>query len=169
MLQLSRIESVNFSQKFFIFHNMLFTLNQKPRDYNFLNLGSAMKHEKMMSAIKSAIENLENSMKALVNRDEKASLNHVWHASADTEYALFLFSIIIPQEESESSSWKSSFHAKQMEIGSALALAQELLEEATKKIEADELNEAYKKTWMAQRYLLEAQQNFEKRRKTEGR
>jgi len=127
-----------------------------------------MKHEKMMSAIESAIKNLENSMKALVNRDEKETLNHVWHAAADSEYALFLFSIM-HQEESEGSSWKSSFHVKQVEIGPALALAQELLEEAIKNIEANELNEAYKKTWMAQRYLLEAQQIFEKRQRAEGR
>jgi len=127
-----------------------------------------MKHEKMVSAIKSAITKLENSMKALVNRDEKGTLNHIWHAAADTEYALFLFSIM-HQEESEDSSWKSSFHVKQVEIGPNLALAQELLEEAIKNIEADELNDAYKKTWMAQRYILEAQQIFEKRRRAEGR
>jgi hypothetical protein len=125
-----------------------------------------MKDEKMMSAINSAIKSLENSMKALVERDEKAVLNHVWHAAADSEYALFLFSIL-HQEESEGSTWKSSFHMKQVEAGSALALARELLEEAVKHIEADELNEAYKNTWMAQRYLLEAQQAFEKRQKSE--
>lgn len=127
-----------------------------------------MKNEKMMSAITSAIKNLENSMKTLVDRDEKGTLNHAWHAAADSEYALFLFSIM-HQEESEGSSWKSSFHVKQVEIGPALALAQELLEEAIKNIEANELNEAYKKTWMAQRYLLEAQQIFEKRQRVEGR
>ncbi len=126
-----------------------------------------MKHEKMMSAIKSAIENLENSMKALAERDEKTMQNHVWHAAADTEYALFLFSIR-HQDESEDSSWKTSFHVKQMEIGPALALAQELLEEAVKNMEADELKEAYKKTWMAQHYLLEAQKIFEKRQRAEG-
>jgi hypothetical protein len=56
-----------------------------------------------------------------------------------------------------------------VEAESALALAQELLEEALRNIEADELNEAYKNTWTAQRYLLEAQQTFEKRQKSEGR
>lgn len=112
-----------------------------------------MEQGKLIKAVTSAISNLEDSAKALVEKNEKDVLGHVWQAAADSEYALFLFSFTQP-EGSEGSSWKSSFHLKKVEIGPAVVLAQDLLEEAKKSIEKDDLHEAYKKTWMARGYLL---------------
>jgi len=112
-----------------------------------------MEREKAIRAISSAISNLEDSAKALVEKNEENLLGHVWQAAADSEYALFLFSFMQP-EGFESSSWKSSFHLKNVEIGPAIVLAQDLLQEAKKSIEKNELHEAYKKTWMARGYLL---------------
>ena len=112
-----------------------------------------MKQGKLIKAITSAISNLEDSAKALVEKNERGVLGYVWQAAADSEYALFLFSFMQP-EGSEGSSWKSSFRLKKVEIGPAVVLAQDLLKEAKKSIEKNDLREAYKKTWMARGYLL---------------
>ena len=122
-----------------------------------------MEQEKLIKAIASAISNLENSIEALVKRDEKGVLSYVWRAAADSEYTLFLFSLM-HREELEGSSWKSSFHPKKGEVGPALACAQDLLKEAKESIEANDSHEAHKKTWMARGYLLKVQDIFEKRR-----
>jgi len=119
-----------------------------------------MKQEKAIRAIDSAISNLEDSAKDLVEKNEKGMLGHVWQAAADSEYALFLFSFMQP-EGFEGSSWKSSFHLKKVQIGPAVVLAQNLLKEAKKNIEKDDLHEAYKKTWMARGYLLKIWNMFQ--------
>ncbi|MFQ5999258.1 MAG: hypothetical protein ACE5J6_00635 [Candidatus Bathyarchaeia archaeon] len=123
-----------------------------------------MKQENILEALTSAINYLEDSMGALVEKNEKELTRFVWKASADLEYALFLFSII-HQDETESSSWKLDPHSKQVEIGPSLMLAQDLLKEAKHSFEADELHEAYKKTWMARGHLLRVHDFFEKKRR----
>jgi len=120
--------------------------------------------QKIIEAIKSAINHLESSMKALVNRDKNEVADSVWRAAADLEYANFLFSIII-QDESESSSWKLDTRSKQVEIGPLLMSAQDLLRDAEKGLGVGELRETYKKTWMARGYLLKVQGILEKRRR----
>jgi len=112
-----------------------------------------MRQKKIMAAITSAIDHLENSMKALVKKDEPEVAGSVWKAAADLEYALFLFSLA-QQEESERSSWKMESPLKQAEVGPILVSAQDLLKEAKSSIDVGELWEAYKKTWMARGHLL---------------
>ena len=123
-----------------------------------------MKHQqKIIEAIKSAINHLESSMKCLVNRDENGVAGAVWRAAADLEYANFLFSVM--QDESESRSWKLDLRSKQVEIEPLLVSAQDLLREVEIGLDVSELREAYKKTWMARGYLLKVQEILEKRRK----
>lgn len=116
-----------------------------------------------MKAIKSAINHLESSMKALVNENEKEVADSVWRASADLEYANFLF--FITQDEPETRSWKLDSRSKQGEIGPFLVSAQDLLKEAESSLDVNEPHDAYKKTWMARGYLLKVQGKMEKRRK----
>jgi len=123
-----------------------------------------MKRENLIEAIASATNHLENSMKALAEKNEKELMRLVWRAAADLEYALFLFSLL-PKDETESSSWKPDPHSKQVEIGSALMSARDLLREAKGSFEADEIHEAHKKTWMARGHLLRVHDFFEKRRR----
>jgi len=118
---------------------------------------------KIVEAIKSAINHLENSMKALVNGDENRVSDSVWRAAADLEYANFLFAIM--QDSSESRSWKLDLRSKQVEIGPLLMSAQDLLKEAESSLGISELQEVYKKTWMARGYLLKVQEILEKKRK----
>ncbi len=127
-----------------------------------------MEHkQKIIEAVKSAINHLESSTQALVNRDENGVAGSVWRAAAELEYANFLFSII--QDESQSRSWKLDPRSKQVEIEPLLVSAQDLLKEAENVLDVRELHEVYKKTWMARGYLLKIQEILEKRRKKGGK
>jgi len=119
--------------------------------------------QRIIEAVKSAINHLERSVKALMDRDEKGVVTSVWRAAADLEYANFLFSIM--QDESGSRSWKVDLGSKQMEIGPLLVSAQDLLKEAESGLNINELHEAYRKTWIARGYLLKVQGILDKRQK----
>ena len=121
-----------------------------------------MKQENIFKAITSAIAHLEDSMEALVKKDEKKVAHFAWRAASDLEYALFLFSLM-HQDETESSSWKLNPKSKQIEIEPLLISAQDLLKEAKNSFEADELHEAHKKTWMARGQLLRVHDLLEKK------
>jgi hypothetical protein len=122
-----------------------------------------MEQQKNISdALTSAISHLENSMKALVNKDENEVMTSVWKSAADLEYANFLFSI--PREKQKNHSWKLDLRSKQVEIGPLLVSAQDLIKEAKSKLDADGL-EAYKKTWMARGYLLKVSDILQKAQK----
>jgi len=122
--------------------------------------------EKLNKAVASAVDNLEEAIKALIKGDERETLRRVWRAAADSEYALFLLSINSNTNPEKSHSWKFSQNPKNVETGPALTLAQELLEEAEGNIRTDNLQEAHRKTWMARGYILGVQEIFEKRRKS---
>ena len=113
-------------------------------------------------ALTSAISHLENTMKALANKDENKVMTSVWKSAADLEYANFLFSI--PRDKPKNSSWKLDLRSKQVEIEPLLVSAQDLIEEARSKLDADGL-EAYKKTWMARGYLLKVSDILQKAQK----
>jgi hypothetical protein len=122
-----------------------------------------MEQQKNISdALTSAISHLENTMKALVNKDENKVMTSVWKSAADLEYANFLFSI--PREKQKNHSWKLDLRSKQLEIGPLLVSAQDLIKEAKNKLDADGF-EAYKKTWMARGYLLKVSDILQKAQK----
>lgn len=123
-----------------------------------------MKHENILEAIKSAMAQLENSVEALVKKDETKVVYFTWRAASDLEYALFLFSLM-HQDETDSSSWKLNPQSKQVEIGPLLASAQDLLKEAKNSFETNDIYEAYKKTWMARGHLLRLHDFLEKKRR----
>jgi len=124
-----------------------------------------METEKLIEVLASAANNLEGAMKALIKGDERETLRQVWRAAADSEYALFLFSINSNTSPEDSHPWKISLNPKSMEMGPALTLAQELLKETEGNIKTGDFLEAHRKTWMARGYLLEVQGIFEKRRR----
>jgi len=123
-----------------------------------------MKRENILENITSAINHLEESMKALVEKNQEEVTLLVWKAAADLEHALFLFSLM-HQEETLSASWKLNSPSKQVEVGPTLVLAQDLLKEARNSFEAEKFHEAHKKTWMARGYLLRIHEFFEKMRR----
>jgi len=123
-----------------------------------------MNRQKILSAITSAIDYLENSMKLLSNKKEEETSNMVWQASSDIEYCLFLLSLLY-SNEAESLSLKSKSSSKQMEIQPTLTSALNILKEAKRSVENNDLAKAYEKTWQARSYLSKVQKIFEKNRK----
>lgn len=124
-----------------------------------------MHTDKIAEAIASALNHLENSMKALANQNESAVGDSVWRAAAETEYALFLLSLT-HQSEYSSSSTKHSSLAKQTEVRPFLTTAQNLLKEAKESLIERIIEEAHEKTWDARGYILKAWDLLEKKRKT---
>jgi len=124
------------------------------------------KQKSITEALTSATSHLENSMKALVNKDENRVMASIWKAAADLEYTNFLFSIT--RDKPKSSSWKLDLRSKQVEIRPLLVSAQNLIKEAKNDLDADGLLEAYKKTWMARGYLLKVSDILQKAQKNQG-
>jgi len=121
------------------------------------------KQKSIIEALTSAINHLENSMKAQVNKDENKVTSSVWKAAADLEYANFLFSIT--QDKPKSHSWKLNLPSKQVEITPLLTSAQDRIKEAKNDLDTDGLLKAYKKTWMARGYLLKVSDILQKAQK----
>jgi hypothetical protein len=124
------------------------------------------KQKSITEALRSATSHLENSIKALVNKDENRVIVSVWKAAADLEYTNFLFSIV--RDNPRNSSWKLDMRSKQVEIGTLLMSAQNLIKKAKNDLDADGYLEAYKKTWMARGYLLNVSDVLQKAQKNRG-
>ena len=120
--------------------------------------------KKITKAVLSAMKHLENSRKSITENNENVLANHVWKASAEVEYALFLFSIL-QQNEHQNHSWKVDLKSKQLEVAPVIMSTQELLKKAKISFENGDLLEAHKKIWIARGYLLKVQNFLEKKRK----
>jgi hypothetical protein len=121
-------------------------------------------NKKMVKALKSAITYLDNSMLAMDKKDDGLLTDSVWHAAAELEYALFLFSISI-QNEIDKSKWKLNPKFKKAEVGPTLITVQELLNEAEKCMKNEKLLDAYKSTYIARNYMLKVQKDFAKKKR----
>jgi hypothetical protein len=109
--------------------------------------------ERIINAIKKAISNLECTMDALISRRGEVEQT-IWQAAAETEYAVFLLSLL---QKSENHPWKTELEKiGEVEVGPALITAQDLLKEAEKGF-MDNFEEAYRKAWAARQYILAAQ------------
>ena len=124
-----------------------------------------MQTQKLSKTVTSALAYIEDAIDIQTKGNEEKVMQLTWRAASDLEYGLFLFSLRNP-EETRSSSWKLP-PIKQPKIESMLASTQDLLKEATKNVEADNLKEAHKKMWIARGQLLRVHDFFEKKyRKT---
>jgi non-homologous end joining protein Ku len=124
-----------------------------------------MQTQKLSKTVTSALAYIEDAIDRQAKGNEEKVMQLTWRAASDLEYGLFLFSLRYP-EETRSSSWKLP-PIKQPKTESLLASTQDLLKEATKNVEADNLKEAHKKMWIARGQLLRIHDFFEKKhRKT---
>ena len=119
-------------------------------------------NEKVSNALKSAVAHLENSISALNKNDENLFANSLWHVAAELEYALFLFSIMFPDENSLSS-WKRKSELK-IEVGSMLVEVKNLLNEAKKFVLDGRLLDAYRSAYIARHYMLKVQEDLAKKK-----
>ena len=125
-----------------------------------------MHKEKIVKAVDSAMAYLINAVDSHTKGNEEKVVNLTWKASSDLEYALFLFAFESPKKILKSS-WKLS--SKQTDIESTLIFTLKTLKEAVKNLDRDELDEAYKKTWISKGHLLKIHELFEKKRKNRKR
>ncbi|MGD8505335.1 MAG: hypothetical protein PVF15_01560 [Candidatus Bathyarchaeota archaeon] len=123
-----------------------------------------MNREKILNAITSAIDHLENSVKLFSNENEKEILEMVWQASSDVEYSLFLLSLL-PSSDAESLSVKRKSFSKLMDIRSILNSSLNMLKETKSNIENGDVARGYEKAWQARSYMLKAQEIFEKKQR----
>ena len=123
-----------------------------------------MQLQDISKTIISAVEYLRKAADANIKEDEKKVMWLTWRASSDLEYGLFLFGLYY-QEENKSSSWRLPI-SKQSKIDSLIESTKEILKEVEKKIELENLEEAYKKMWIAKGQLLRVHDLFEKKRKS---
>jgi len=121
-----------------------------------------MQIQKISNTVASALAYIEDAILAQAEWNEEKVMQLTWRAASDLEYGLFLFSLKCP-EETRSSSWKLP-PIKQPKIELLLASTQDILEEAAKSLEADDLKEAHKKMWIARGQLLRIHNFFEKKR-----
>jgi hypothetical protein len=121
-------------------------------------------NRKMLKALKSAIVYLDSSMLAMDKKDDNLLTDSVWHAAAELEYALFLFSITV-QNEIDKSKWKLNPKLKKVEVGPTLVTVQDLLNEAEKCIKNEKLLDAYKSAYIARNYMLKVQKDFAKKKR----
>jgi len=119
-------------------------------------------NEKVSNALKSAVAHLENSVLALNKKDENLFADSLWHVASELEYALFLFSIMFPDENSLSS-WKRKSELK-IEVGSMLVEVKNLLNEAKKFVADGRLLDAYRSAYIARHYMLKVQEDLAKKK-----
>jgi len=122
-----------------------------------------MQIQKISKTVTSALAYIEDAIVAQAKGNIEKVMQLTWRAASNLEYGLFLFSLRYP-EETQSSSWTLP-PIKQPKIDSLLASTQELLKEAAKSLEADDLKEAHKKTWIARGQLLRIHDFFEKKQR----
>jgi hypothetical protein len=106
---------------------------------------------------------LENSVLALNKKDENLFADSLWHVASELEYALFLFSIMFPDENSLSS-WKRKSELK-IEVGSMLVEVENLLNEAKKFVVDGKLLDAYRSAHVARHYVLKVQEDLAKKKR----
>jgi hypothetical protein len=121
-----------------------------------------MQMKTILKTITSALAYLEDSVNVNTPVDDSRVIQLTWRAASDLEYGLFLFSL--KHSEDRNSSWKLP-PIKQPKIESLLASTQDLLKEAAKSLEADNLKEAHKKMWTARGQLLRIHDLFEKKQR----
>jgi len=119
-----------------------------------------MQLQKLSKTVTSALGYIEDAILAQAEGNEEKVTQLTWREASDIEYGLFIFSL--KHSNKPSSSWKLP-QIKQPKIESLLAATQDILEEAAKSLEADDLKEAHKKMWIARGQLLRIHDFFEKK------
>lgn len=114
--------------------------------------------KKILKSINLAINLLEEAMDAHIEKQGERMEQKVWKAAAEVEYASFLLSL---KRESKDDSWKDKWRKiNPVEIGQALLAAQDCLKEALNM----DLEQAYRKTWIARGYILVVQEKLNRKR-----
>jgi hypothetical protein len=121
-------------------------------------------NEKILKALKSAAEYLDNSIVSLSRKEEGEFADNLWHVAAELEYATFLFSIQLG-DESDLSRWRPKPEPGKMEAAPVLMKVQDLIKEAEGHLQNRRLREAYQGAYVARHYALGVQEDFAKKKR----
>ena len=121
-------------------------------------------NEKISKALKSATAHVNNSIQAVEEEEENLIDKGVWHASADLEYALFIFSIVT-DDQVDKSGWNPNPRFKKGEINPPLIKVRDLIDKAETSLKDEKLLNAYKNASVARSYLLKLQKYFTKKKR----
>jgi len=123
-----------------------------------------MQRDKIEAALTTALKHIEEAINAHTRNDEKAMSNSLWSTSAETEYAVFLLSLL--QNDRSNTTLKQEVSRKQLtEPESILTSAQQLLKSAKENVQAGEHIKGYEEAWTARNLLLKLQESLEKKRR----
>jgi len=126
-----------------------------------------MHRDKIQAALAKALSHLDEAVNTMTTGDsnEKALADSLWTASAETEYAVFLLTLM-KGDRTESTPSKGTSPTKQpIELDVTLAHARNLLQGAGTKVDEGNFERAYETAWSARNLLLKAQEQLEKKRK----
>jgi len=120
-------------------------------------------NDKILKALESALNRLDEAISALKSRDENAFSNGVWHVAAELEYALFLFSLAVGSENSMPVA-KLNPEIKNMQMDNIVLKVKELVGEAQKSIMDGQLLNAYRSAYLARHFIFKAQESLNKKK-----
>ncbi len=128
-----------------------------------------MQQDKIDAALTAALRHLEDSIKSQANNDEKTMSDHLWWATSEAEYAVFLLAIM-QKDRLESASLKhGSLPKYATELLSTLVSAQQLLGSAKQNMHVGNYTQSYEDAWTARNLLFEAQEAIERKQRGTGK
>ena len=123
-----------------------------------------MQQNKIEAALTTALKHVEEAINAHTRNDEKTMSDSLWSALAETEYAVFILSLL--QNDRSNAALKQGTSGKQsIEPESTLTSAQQLLRSVKEKTQTGEHLKAHEEAWTARNLLLKLQESIEKKRK----
>ena len=128
-----------------------------------------MQQDKIKAALTAALRHIEESIGACANNNEEAMSNSLWRASSETEYAVFLLSLLKSDNSKITPSKQRSSTKQSLEMESSFASAQQLLASAKANVETADYTKGYEEAWTARDLLLKVQDLVDKKRKEEGK
>jgi hypothetical protein len=115
--------------------------------------------EELKKLLVNAVGELDEALKDLESKDNKALALSVWGAASDVEYATFLMSLIRKESDDE---WKRGWKlSSDIDVGETLVEAKKLLSEAIKDLNSRS-EDAYEKAWLARGHILNVQDRLDK-------
>ena len=119
--------------------------------------------KEIVLSLNSSMSYVKESVRILDKAPPKEFDVCVWYASAELEYALFLFSLKI-QDENVTKGWKSNRPRRKDDAATLLKAAQEVLSRSQEFVCAEEWLKAYRDAFAARHLLLWVQKDLAKKR-----
>jgi HSP90 family molecular chaperone len=119
--------------------------------------------EKIAKALTSCEAYLEKSVVAVKSMCEESD-NWVWHAAAELEYALFLFSLR-NSDEDVTSEWKNGSHDRSGSTAKLLNTVQDLIARSKESVASGSWLKAHKYAYVAQSALLRIQREHTRKKR----